>query len=86
MNDTNSEPKPRKVPQRTKDSRVSQAAGYRMALLELWPLIADESVREEIRRRGHWADSLVAENGGILFRTFDQTLAEVEKQIAERAS
>lgn len=76
-------PKPRKLGVRQKENRVCQAAGYRMALLELWPLIKDEDVREEIRKRGNWADSVALENGGLLFRSFDQSIAEVEAQLAK---
>ena len=71
--------KPRKVSQRQKDSFCSQAFGARQALLALIPLVKDGPVREAIMEIGCKTDEVVAENGGILFRTFKQAVESIEE-------
>lgn len=70
--------KPRKLGVRQKENRVMQAAGYRMALLELLPDVKDSALRETIMQRGHWADTQVLENGGIMFVSFERAVERME--------
>lgn len=57
-----------------------QAAGYRMALLELLPDVKDPELRAKIMERGHWADSQVVENGGMIFVSFKSAVERMESQ------
>ena len=68
--------KPRKLGQRQKQDRVCQAIGYRTALLELIAYVTDAALREEMLKRGEWADSQIIEYGGMYFTGFRKAADE----------
>jgi len=70
METSNGAPKPRKMGVRRKQDRVCQAIGYRTALIELIADVKDAALREEMMKRGEWADSQIIEYGGMYFTGF----------------
>lgn len=62
--------KPRKLSVRKRQDRVCQAIGYRTALMELIEDVKDDALREEVMKRGEWADSQIIEYGGMYVTGF----------------